>query len=301
MRALIVGASGQVGKRLLQSCGQRNIPVRGTAHKRFSASTPSSSSLLSLDITDKSQVDTLIASENPSVVFLCSALTAVDFCETNPDIARRINVEGVRFVAEASERAGARVVFLSTDYVFNGRGGPYSEDDATSPESVYGRTKLEAEKIILAVPASIVARTSVVYDWDPDSVNFAMQMIKRLGEKQPTSIVSDQWSHPTLARNLADILLALVDANAHGVFNTVGPDYVSRYDFTVTLARAFGFDLSLLTSILTEQLKQAAPRPKQCDLRLEKLRAAIPTRLIGIEEGLALVHRDFVAARSAGV
>jgi dTDP-4-dehydrorhamnose reductase len=191
------------------------------------------------------------------------------------------------------------VVFLSTDYVFDGKGGPYSEEDSTSPESVYGKTKLEAEQIVLTSPTAIVGRTSVVYDWDPDSLNFVMQMIKRFSEKQPTRVVSDQLSHPTLARNLADMLLDLVNARASGIFNTVGPDYFSRFDFTSVLVRTFGFDPSLLSATTTAELNQKAPRPKFCNLRLDKLKRTISTPLIGVEQGLELVRRDHAAVAGA--
>src|SRR5262249_10278689 len=149
----------------------------------------------------------------------------------HPDEAHRINIEGVRNVTEACRVSGSALIFLSSDYVFDGRGGPYSETDVPSPESVYGKTKLEGERLVLGLPGAVVVRTSVVYDWDPDSLNFAMQMIKRLTEKQPTRVVSDQWSHPTLARNLADILLELAQIRAAGIFHVVGSDYLSRFDF----------------------------------------------------------------------
>jgi dTDP-4-dehydrorhamnose reductase len=288
MRALIFGASGQLGKRLAAAFAIRGVPYVGTARKRVS------SSLIPVDITDRTAVAASLKSIQPTAVFLCSALTAVDYCETHPQEARAINVEGVRNVADACKAIGAKLVFLSTDYVFDGRNGPYSENDATSPESVYGKTKLEGERIVLELPQSIVARTSVVYDWDSDSVNFAMQMIARLGKGQPTNVVSDQWNHPTLTRNLAESLIELVDKHAAGVFHIVGPDYVSRFDFAATLATTFGFDPTLLTKTTTESLKQAAPRPMYCDLKTENARRLIAP-LVGIEQGLALVHQDYAA------
>jgi dTDP-4-dehydrorhamnose reductase len=293
MRALIIGASGQVGKRLLGVAASRGVAHSGTARKR---STPR---LLALDIQDRAAVKKTISSESPTVVFLCAALTAVDYCESHPDEARRVNVDGVQNVADACRDINATLVFLSTDYVFNGRGGPYGEDHPPSPESVYGKTKLEGERIVLDLPKSIVARTSVVHDWDPGSLNFVMQMIKRLGEYQPSNIVSDQWSHPTLARNLADMLWELADRDLFGLYNVVGPDYLSRFDFTVMLARTFGFDASLLTPITTASLGQAAPRPLQADLKLDKLRAVVKTPLIGAQAGLELIRKDYRAAVAA--
>ncbi len=251
--------------------------------------------LVALDIADRATVDKIFSAARPTVVFLCAALTAVDYCETHPDEARRTNIDGVNNVAEACRAAQATLVFLSTDYVFNGRSGPYAEDHETSPESVYGKTKLEGERIVLRVPKSIVVRTSVVHDWDPDGLNFAMQMIKRLGEGQPASVVSDQWSHPTLTRNLAEVLFELAELNAAGLFHVVGPDYVSRFDFAVELAKVFGFNVSLLTPVTTDTHRQQAPRPMQCDLKTDKVRALIKTPLIGIHAGLELIRKDYAS------
>lgn len=291
MRALIVGASGQIGKRIAQVCQSRNISYVGTGRTRHAQTG------LRLEMSDREMVRRVVSEQSPDVIFICAALAAVDYCETHPDEARRINVEGVRNIADAARALNSTVVYLSTDYVFDGRGGPYRESDPVSPQSVYARTKWEGEQVLLDYAHAIVARTAVVYEWDPESVNFVMQMIKRLSEKQPTRVVSDQWSHPTLARNLAEVLVELVQKKASGVFHLVGPDYVSRFDFTMKLAQIFGFDTSLLQPMLTADANQPAHRPLQSDLIAEKLGSVAQTRMIGIQQGLELVFADFKAAR----
>jgi dTDP-4-dehydrorhamnose reductase len=285
MQILILGASGQVGKRLMKACAQRGLSASGTARHPTAP-------LLQADITDPMSLRNVMSTVKPSVVFLCSALTAVDYCEEHPDEAQRLNVDGVRHVADLCLEFGARLVFLSSEYVFDGAAGPYSETDPVSPQSVYGRTKVDGEKIALRVPGSIVARTAGVYDWDPDSKNFVMQMIQRLSQRQPTRVVDDQASRPTLARNLAEVLLDLVAANAMGIFNVVGPDFLSRFDFTLAIARAFNFDTGLVTPVKTSEFNQKAPRPAKADLLIDKVRRTVATRLIGVADGLQLVKHD---------
>lgn len=263
MKALIIGATGQVGGALAGLCVRRKIEVYGTSRK--------GQGFLYLDLAAPETVAPVFEKARPDLVLLCSALTHVDNCERDPAQARRVNAEGPAIVAEECRKAGAKLVYFSTEYVFDGTAGPYGEDDAPAPASVYGRTKLEGETACLAVKGALSVRTTVVYSHNPASKNFIMQLIgnHRAGAKM--RVPTDQYSNPTYAPELAAAVLDLAAADAGGVYNVVGPDWLSRYEFALKACEAFGFDPGFLEPKLTSELGQAAARPLRAGLRTEKL------------------------------
>jgi dTDP-4-dehydrorhamnose reductase len=281
---IVIGGTGQVGKRLRSLAQARQIPVLATGHTRAA-----DTSLVPLDVRDRAQVINRFGSRRPSHVFLPAALTNVDYCEDHPDEAKAINVAGTRYVAEACQKAGAKLIYLSTEYVFDGKAGPYREDDRPNPLSVYARTKYEGEKIVLGLPNGLVVRTTVVYDWDPDSKNFIMGLIQRLSSGQAMRVPKDQKSHPTLARNLADALWEMAEKDLRGVYHFVGPDYLDRYEFALRAADVFGFDRSLIQPVTTAELNQKASRPLQAGLYTDKAKQVLRTPFVDARTGLAMV------------
>ncbi|HOW28878.1 MAG TPA: SDR family oxidoreductase [Elusimicrobiota bacterium] len=290
---LVVGASGQVGKKLHQWLRQNGHRSLGTG---FSHVDRSDESLVPLDMREAAAVNDVFLKHRPSTVFLFSALTNVDYCEDHADEAYAINVAGVQNIVNACKTHKTKLVFASTEYVFDGAHGPYKEEDAVNPLGVYAKTKVEGEKIVSSLPGAIIARTTVVYDWDPSSKNFVMGLIQKLSTGQAVKVLTDQWSHPTLARNLAQILWELSRTNESGVFHVVGPDYTNRHRFAILLCDLFGFDKTLLSPVTTPELKQRARRPLQGGLLTDKIRRVVKHPLVGIRQGLELVREDWRAS-----
>jgi dTDP-4-dehydrorhamnose reductase len=280
-RFLVIGASGLVGRRLtdrLQNCG---ASVVGTY-----ASRPSTS-LRRLDIVDASQVSACIAEIRPQAIYLAAALTHVDYCEEHPDEAQRVNVVGPCVVAEQARRAGAKVVFYSTEYIFDGLDGPYDEGAAPNPLSVYGRTKLAAENAIHdIVEDALILRTTVVFGWDRNSKNFAMQIYDGVQKGLEMTIPEDQFGSPTWVGNLAEVSLQLVEKGATGIINVVGRDTVPRTEFARALVRLFGGKPERVIPVLTASLRQKAARPLRGGLRTDKLREFLGQEAISLEESL---------------
>lgn len=278
MKALIIGASGQVGGALSSLCVRRRIEVYGAA--------PEGKGFLYVDLTAPDTVRAAFGKARPDLVLLTSAFTNVDGCERGPELAQKINAEGPARVAEECQKTGAKLVYFSTEYVFDGKAGPYGEDDPVNPVSVYGRTKLEGERACLAVPGALSVRTTVVYSHDPASRNFVMQLItsRRAGARM--RVPSDQYSNPTYAPELAAAVLDLAEKGASGVFNVVGPDRLSRYEFALKACAAFGFDPSFLEPKPTSELGQLAPRPLEAGLKTDKLASVLGRRLPPVERSL---------------
>jgi len=278
MKALIIGASGQIGGTLAALCVRRRIEVYGTSRK--------GQGFLYLDLADPASISAAFEKSAPDLVLLCSAMTHVDNCERDPELALKVNAAGPALVAGECRRSGAKLVYFSTEYVFDGTGGPYGEADAVNPVSVYGRTKLEGERAALAVKGAMAVRTTVVYSHNPASKNFIMQLISNHRSGARMRVPSDQFSNPTYAPDLAAAVLDLVEKGASGIYNVVGPDWLNRYDFALKACAAFGFDPAFLEPRLTSELGQAAARPLKAGLRTEKLARELGRSLPPAEESL---------------
>lgn len=278
MRALIIGADGQVGGVLVSQCVRRRIETYGTAL--------AGSEFLRLDLTRPETVAPAFEKSRPDLVLLCSALTNVDGCEKDPALASRINAEGPALVARECRKAGAKLVYFSTEYVFDGKDGPYGEEDPVNPLSAYGRTKLEGERACLELADALSVRTTVVYTHDPASKNFIMQLIANRRAGARMRVPSDQYSNPTYAPELAAAVLDLAEKGASGVINVVGPDWLNRYEFALKACEVFGFDPSFLEPKLTSELGQAAPRPLKAGMKTDKLAAVLGRRLPPVDESL---------------
>ena len=283
LRALVIGGTGLVGGSLLRAMPRTFHITMGTYQSR------PTEGMRPLDITDGVAVKALVNEFRPTVIFLAAALTAVDYCETHEDEARRLNVAGAEAVAKAAAIVQAKLVYFSTEYVFDGTAGPYDEDAPVSPQGVYALTKLDAERVIQATsPESLIIRTTVVFDWDPGSKNFAMQVWEKLRAGESMRVPNDQIGNPTLARYLATASVRLAERAVHGVVNVVGADRVPRSEFAVRLAHGLDLDPGLIEPVSTSSLNQIAPRPLAAGLRTEKaaglLREPPPT----LDEEIAL-------------
>jgi len=293
MKALVIGAPGQVGRALMRLTETAGLEPVGTYRSRPHPN------MLPLDVTDHAAVADTIAKVRPAVVFLTAALTAVDYCEDHVDEAWAINVHGPEAVARASSSVGAKLVFYSTEYVFDGTAGPYSEDDPICPQGAYARSKAEGERAVLAATDdAIIARTTVVFGWDPTSKNFGMQVWERLSAGERMRVPSDQISNPTLADFLALATIILAQGDVRGVVNVVGRDRVARSDFAIRLAERLGLDAGLIDPISTAELKQVAPRPLNAGLRTDKLAELLGRPAISLDEAIdTFAHRSRVAAQ----
>ncbi|MDD5627442.1 MAG: SDR family oxidoreductase [Elusimicrobia bacterium] len=289
MKALVVGASGQLGSALLALLQARGIPAVGTycSHPRQGSAV--------LDLRDREAVRRSFAGLEPDLVFLTqNAPGGVDFCEDHPDQAAAVLVGGTRHVLEAAAPRRAKVVLFSSDYVFDGESGPYAEEAPPSPISVYGDAKLAAEEAVQAYPHGfLIARTTAVFSWSPGTKNIAMQIHERLGSRQAFRAPNDQWCNPTLAEHLAAACLDLALSDARGTFNVVGRDWMPRYEMAAALARAMSLDASLIQSVATSELRQRARRPLKGGLTTDKLRRALGVEPPTMEESLRRFSAKF--------
>ncbi len=291
MRTLIIGASGLVGNALRAA-----FPDAVGTYLR----TPTPD-LVPLDITDPTAVQTLLDDVAPSLILLPAALPHVDRCETEPAESERVNVAGTRNVAQAAAARQARLVFFSTDYVFDGTAGPYAIDAPTHPINVYGHHKLAAETLVRDLVADhLIVRACGVYGYQPAGKNFVMALDRLAATGDVMRVPSDQWGTPTHAENLAAAVRELALGTHRGVVHPVGGDYLTRIEFARLAAEVFGHDPGFLQPVTTPELKQPAARPLRGGVDNRATQALLShTRLIGARAGLTEMRRQMEAAAAS--
>lgn len=288
-KVLIIGASGLLGSKLLEACKEK-YEVYGT----YLSHGIEGKNFFPLDATKRIDTFKLIEKIKPDVIFDVHSLTNVDYCELHPEEAWAVNVDGTKNIAEACKTFGAKLVFISSDYIFPGTKGSYSEKDKPRPLNYYGKTKAIGEKVIQLLDVDhIIARTAVLYGIGGlGKKPFVGWVIENLKNEKEINVVVDQFNNPTLADNLAEILLKLYEKDAFGLFHAVGADNVSRYELALKVAEVFGLDKKLIKPIATPELRQAAIRPRKLELSTKKLQRFLGITPLGIEEGLKIVKRQ---------
>jgi dTDP-4-dehydrorhamnose reductase len=284
MKILVIGC-GLLGKKLFEKLEEQNFEVYGS----FFEHPIEKDHCFHLDITKKADVTQSVKKYSPDIIIQTSAMTNVDECETKRNQASNVNVQGTKNVASAAEKQQALLMYISTDYVFDGEQGLYKEDDRVNPINYYGLTKLEGENAVrLLCTRYIIARTSVLYG--AQTHNFATWLVQKLGNNEKVTIVQDQFVSPTLNVDLAEQLIALIQSNMLGVFHTAGAERIDRYAFACCIADEFGFDTHLITAGHMKDMKWNARRPKDSSLDISKI-SKIKTPY-SVQHAVRLLHEE---------
>ena len=284
MKLLITGASGLYGSKLAQLALAKGIEVYSSDIQSLTVY----GNFVKLDISDKEQVQDAFKAIKPDVVVHAATLTDVDKCETNKELAWKVNVEGTKNIAEAAKSAGSFLIYISTDYVFSGKSGCYKETDKPDPINYYGLTKLKAEEIVQTQAEYFIARPSVIYGSTPAAgkVNFALWLIETLRKRERVKIVTDQWNTPTLNSNLAEMTLEVIERRLTGIYHLCGATRVSRLEFAEQIADVFGLDKGLIDSVLSSQFTWPAKRPMDSSLDTSKAQKALKNKPLEMAEAL---------------
>ena len=242
------------------------------------------------DLRDKSRLDSIMEEVKPDVILHTAAIADVDRCELDRSLAFSINVEGTLSLAKATKRAGAFIVHISTDYVFDGIKGMYEETNIPNPVNYYGYTKLLGESCCDAV-----ARTSVVYG--SRSVggkdNFTLQIIKRLERGEQVKTLIDQFRSPTLDVNLARMTLEIAKRRLGGIYHLSGSTRVSRFEFACKLAKLFGFDRDLILQSKMDEMKWKAKRPHDSSLSTNKSTLRLIAKPYDLDTSLRIFKKQY--------
>lgn len=287
MRILVTGGSGLVGWEILKSIGQGS-EVRFTYFENRILH-PHIDGIL-MDVRDSKSVHDALQSFRPDVIIHAAAVTDVDFCETHPETAREVNVEGTQNVISAAEEVGAKVVFLSSSFVFDGEKELHRISDKRNPINEYGRTKLEAEnKILNADVDTAIVRTDQPYGWSKpwQSQTMVEWVLDQLGSSECINIFDDWYNVPIYLPELANIILTIAN-DYSGIFHAVGPDYVSRYEWAKIIVSATEYPKEIIKPISSKNAEFPASRPN-VHLDNFSVHEALDVEISGIDEGISLM------------
>lgn len=288
MKLLITGGSGLLGSKVAEMALARGDEVfSGYAHNIPGFGTP-----VRFDLLNGPGISGMVERLAPEVIIHSAALTDVDRCEREKELAYKMNVEGTRAIAAAAQKVGSFLIYISTDYVFDGQCGMYREEDRPNPVSYYGYSKLLGEGYC----DGCIVRTCVIYGSRPASgkVNFALWLLNSLKSGKEVRVVTDQFITPTLNTNLTAMVLEVADRRLGKVLNLAGATRISRYDYAQELAREFDLDLSLILPSRMEDLLWAAKRPIDSSLDTAKARRELMNKPLPLNEALRTLKAEIL-------
>ena len=248
-----------------------------------------------MDILDAVQVREVVERYSPDAIVHTAAMTNVDTCEANKALCRQLNVDAVETLISICEEKNIQLIHLSTDFVFDGANGPYKEEDAVNPVSYYGESKVLAEELLKNSKANwAILRTILVYGITSDMSrsNIVLWAKEALAKASPVNVVNDQWRMPTLAEDLAEACLLVVEKNAKGIYHVSGKDYMSIADLVRKVAHFWSLDQSFINEISSVSLNQTAKRPIRTGFVLDKTLKDLNYCPHSFEEGLAILDQQ---------
>ena len=292
-RILITGSNGLLGQKLIDLyLKEGSVELIATARGANRYPIKKGYTYVSMDVTDVRNVIDTITEHQPHTIIHTAAMTNVDTCESDKEGAEKLNVDAVEYIVEAANEVDAHLIHLSTDFIFDGEAGPYTEDAAPEPVSYYGETKLAAENMVKnQCNKWSIARTILVYGivHDMSRSNIVLWAKGALEKGQPINVVNDQVRSPTLAEDLAIGCQLIEKREAEGVFNISGKDQMSIVEIVERVADYFQLDKSIITQVSSKTLNQAAKRPPITGFDLTKSNSVLGYDPRSFEEGIALL------------
>lgn len=284
-RLLVTGASGFVGGHVA-ACARPDWEVFGT-WSRHTFDLPGVEKI-HVDLTNPGLIRDKVREIRPDGIIHCAAMSNIDAAHSDREITWKSNVESTRVLAEESERLGARMIFTSSDMVFNGKRGNYSEDDPPSPVNVYGESKVAAEKILSrTLEDFVVARLALVYGHPvTGGSSFSEFIRKRIAENREVPLFTDQFRTPILVNSLARLLLELAENTLTGTIHLGGPERIDRFSFAQKLAACHGLKTEGFRPVSMFDEMPDAQRPRDVSLNIRKAQTLLTTPIPDIDEGI---------------
>lgn len=300
IKILITGTNGHLGKKLIP-CFSEDIGVRVIAVSRglLRHPLPLNAVYEPMDITDRARVKIVFDQYRPNIVIHTAAMTHTDTCEIDPETAWRINVTGTENITEACRQHQAFMIHLSTDFIFDGKEGPYRENDRTNPLSHYGRSKLVSEEIVKKAGISwAIVRTCLAYGFTPDAsrLNILTWAKQSLEKGQKIRLVFDQFRTPTLMEDLTSGTREIALRKLPGIYHLSGCEMMSIHEFVLKAADIFKLNPALIEAVPTAALKEPAQRPPRTGFVIDKARKAFGFNPRLVSDGILYVKQQIEAS-----
>ncbi|MFH8119749.1 MAG: dTDP-4-dehydrorhamnose reductase [Candidatus Aenigmatarchaeota archaeon] len=285
MKILVTGSSGLLGIKVIDELSKNFDVIPSYSSKKLYKEA------IKMDVTSWDDVKKVFSKVRPDVVVHTAAMTNVDSCEIDKRKAWVINAAGTKNVAEACKEFDSKLIYISTDYVFDGEKGMYKEEDKPNPINYYGFTKLKGEEFVQEICSDwLILRTSTLYGAHPSKECFVTWVIKELKKENEVRVVTDQFTSPTLTNDLAKIISKLIKKDEKGVFHTAGSERISRYNLAIKISEIFDLNRSLIRPITSKELEWEAKRPKDSSFDVTKISKI--KKPLNIEKGLKILRGE---------
>lgn len=287
MKIIVIGGSGIIGSKIVKKLIENNNDVSYTYYEnKLDVGIG-----YRLDIRKKDETINFISKANPDLVIHTAALTNIDLCETNKELADLINIGGTKNVVSGCKKNNSKIVFISTSFVFNGDKQKYDEDEETHPSTYYGTTKSIGEEIVKNSELPfLILRTDQPYYWKEkwQRENSVLRVLQTLEKGKVLNEITDWYNVPTYVPDFVNALENLIKSDLSGIYHVCGSDFVSRYEWSITTAKIFGLDEKLIKPISSENLHLPAKRVN-VNLSNDKIYQKTGIKMNGIIEGLQLM------------
>ena len=273
MIVLVTGSNGLLGQKILENLRTNDYTIIATSKGENRVIQDNYFTYESLDITQEKEVNRVLNLYSPDVVFNTAAMTNVDLCENERAMCDKLNIHAVGLLANSCLKIDAHLIHISTDFVFDGKDGPYSENDIPNPLSYYGKSKYKSEKLLNThLCKSSILRTIVLFGIAENLTknNIVLWAKDQLENSNKINIIDDEFRAPTLAEDLAEACVLVAQKKAFGVFHICGKDLMSIYEMVVAIANFYNFDVNLINRISAAKLNQKAKRPLKTGFILDK-------------------------------
>ena len=289
MKLLIIGASGVLGSRLFNDAISKKWGTLGTycSHE--------CGGLFYLNVRDMNSMEKAFNFFRPEIVVMAGGITDVDLCALKPKLADDVNIKGTSNLVKKIKEYDSKLVYVSTDYIFDGENGPYAETDKPNPINKYGETKLEAENIIRSkLKNYLIVRTAQLCGIDHAEKNFVLKIIHNMKSGKKVYAADDLYSTPTYAGFLSEIVIKLIEKKANGIYHGAGAEFLNRYDYVNKIADVFELDKALIQRVKLKDLKLKAKRPKKGGLKIDKACKALKVAPKNCEYYLKLLKEELI-------
>jgi len=266
LKFLVTGSAGLIGRQVVKDLSE--------THEVFSCynkSKPEHGNIIKMDLLNHEMISNIMSEKKPDVVIHLGAMTAVDLCDTQQDNALKINSQATEILAKECSKINSFMVYVSTDYVFDGNTGMYEENDTTNPLGFYGKSKLLGEKSIQNFSSNwCIARTSTPFGLHPTKKSFPIWVIENLQKQKQIDVLTDQFTSPTYVPSLSRMLIEISERHLTGIIHVAGASKISRYEMASLVSDKLGLDGKLLREISINDIKWEAQRPKDSSLNVSK-------------------------------
>jgi len=284
LKVLVTGSAGLVGQQVVKDLSN--------THQVFSCyneSKPEYGDSVKMDLKNREMISSILTEKKPDIVIHLGAMTGVDLCEKEKTSASEINTKATEIIAKECSKLNSFLVYVSTDYVFDGNLGMYKEDDVTNPLGFYGESKLEGEKVVQNFSTNwCIARTSTPFGLHPTKKSFPMWVIENLQKQKQIDILIDQFTSPTYIPNLSRMLIEISERRITGIIHAAGASKISRYQMAGMISDKLNLDGTFLKQISINKMKWVAQRPKDSSLDVSRASSILNEKPQKIDQSLNL-------------